>query len=77
MPTEFKILTFPNTSKGQKQKVEALRREAANGWVIVSGTITPGKFKAKSACCLYFISPPLAFCAGFSDGTINVTLKRV
>ena len=76
MPVEFKTLTFPNTPKGQKQKVKALQREAADGWIVVSETITPGTFRGKSACCLYFISPPLALCAGSTDGTINVTLNR-
>lgn len=73
---EFKTLTFPNNEKGQAEKVVALQQEVSQGWEIVSETITPGKFKGKSACCLAFIFLPCAFCAGSSDGTINITLKR-
>ena len=76
MATEFKTLTFPNTSEGQAQKVKSLQEEAANGWEVVSETITQGKFKGGKACCLYTICMPLAFCAGSTDGTINVTLKK-
>jgi len=74
--TNFKTLTFPNTPKGQKQKNEALQREISRGWEVVSETITQGKFRGADACCLFIICAPLAFCAGYSDGTINVTLKR-
>jgi hypothetical protein len=76
LATEFKTLTFPNTPGGQTQKTAALQKESADGWEVVSETITPGKFNGGSACCLALIFLPLAFCAGSSDGTITVTLKR-
>jgi hypothetical protein len=76
MPTEFKTLTFPNTPDGQKRKIQTLEKEVNNGWEIISETITQGKFKGKKACCLAFIAFPCAFCAGSSDGEINLTLKR-
>lgn len=76
MATEFKTLEFPNTPEGQRQKVEALQKETIYGWEVVSETISQGKFKGKTACCLGFIFLPCAFCAGSTDGTINVTLKR-
>ena len=76
MATQFKNLTFPNTPKGQKQKIMTLQKEAAEGWVVVSETITQGEFKGKKACCSAFICLPTALCAGSTDGTINVTLKK-
>ena len=76
MATEFKTLTFPNNDKGQALKVVALQKAIGEGWVVVSESVTAGKFKGKTACCLSLIFLPCAFCAGSSDGTITVTLKR-
>lgn len=76
MATEYKTLTFPNNDKGQAQKIAYLQEAAKEGWVVVSETITPGKFNRKKACFLSFIFIPCALCAGSSDGTINVTLMR-
>jgi hypothetical protein len=73
---EFKTLIFPNTPKGQEQKNKELREATGDGWEVVSETITAGKFKGKRACCFAFVFLPCAFCAGSTDGTINVTLKR-
>jgi hypothetical protein len=73
---EFKILQFPNTTSGQKAKVAALQTWGKDGWVIASETISPGKFKGGNACVLAVICLPFAFCAGTSDGVINVTLTK-
>lgn len=73
---EFKNLKFINNANGQKEKIEALAQESARGWVVVSETIESGKFKGKKACCLYMICAPFAFCAGHTEGSINVTLSR-
>jgi hypothetical protein len=74
--TEFKTLTFPNTSKGQQEKVRALQKASEEGWVVVSETIKEGEFHGGTACCLALIAWPCAFLAGSSAGEINVTLKR-
>lgn len=76
MTKEFKNLRFPNNASGQTEKLRALQAYGAEGWTIVSETITPGKFKGENACCLALICLPLAFCAGTTDGEINVTLER-
>ena len=76
MATEFKTLTFPNNASGQKKKIQELQKATAEGGEIVSETLTQGKFKGGTACCLAVIFLPCAFCAGSSDGTITVTLKR-
>jgi hypothetical protein len=73
---QFKTLHFANTPSGQHQKNQALAKETAAGWKIVSETITPGKFKGGNACCLFLIFAPCAFFAGSTDGTINVTLQH-
>ncbi|MDR0653085.1 MAG: hypothetical protein LBG12_07240 [Synergistaceae bacterium] len=73
---EFKTLTFPNTPKGQEQKIQELQKASEEGWEVVSETITQGTFKGKKACCLAFFFLPCGFCAGSTEGTINVTLKR-
>ena len=76
MATKFKTLTFPNTPKGQQQKVQALEKAAEEGWVVVSETLTQGETKGCQACCLAVIFWPLVFCAGSTDGEISITLKR-
>lgn len=76
MAEMFKTLTFPNNAKGQQRKVEALQQASAEGWVVVSETITQGKFRGVRALCLYSVCAPCAFCAGSSAGEINVTLKK-
>jgi hypothetical protein len=73
---EFKTLTFENTPKGQKEKVQILSVHANEGWRVVSETVTPGKFRGTDACCLFIICVPLAFLAGHHDDTITVTLQR-
>jgi len=73
---EFKTLTFKNTPKGQKEKVQILSVHANEGWRVVSETVTPGKFRGTDACCLFIICAPLAFLAGHHDDTITVTLQR-
>ncbi len=73
---EFKTLEFPNTPRGQEEKVRTLQFESAHGWRVVSETIAPGHFKGGDACCLFIICAPCAFLAGHTDGTITVTLQR-
>jgi hypothetical protein len=73
---QFKTIQFPNTPRGQAQKIRALEREAAEGWRVLSETIVPGKFKGGQACCLFLIFAPCAFLAGSTDGVITVTLER-
>jgi hypothetical protein len=76
MTKEFMNLQFQNTAKGQARKIETLQSYSAEGWRVTSETITPGKFKGGDACCLALICLPLAFLAGSTDGTINLTLER-
>ena len=76
MSKEFMNLEFPNNARGQTQKIDTLQRYSAEGWRVASETVTPGKFRGTDACCLAMICLPLAFLAGSSDGTINVTLER-
>lgn len=76
MAKEYTSLQFPNNAKGQAQKLKEIQTYAAQGWRVASETITPGKFKGKEACCYALICLPLAFCAGSTDGEINVTLER-
>jgi hypothetical protein len=76
MAKEYMNLEFPNNSLGQAEKLKALQSYAAEGWRITSETITPGKFKGADACCLALICLPLAFLAGTSEGSINLTLER-
>jgi DNA segregation ATPase FtsK/SpoIIIE-like protein len=73
---DFKTLQFPNTSRGQAEKIRALRGESAAGWRIVSETVTPGAFKGGEACCLFLVFPPCALLAGHKKGQITVTLQR-
>lgn len=73
---EFKTLQFPNTPRGQADKVQALQRETSQGWSVVSETIVAGKFKGGQACCLFLIFAPCAFLAGHQDDIITVTLQR-
>jgi hypothetical protein len=76
MPKEYTNLQFPNNANGQAEKLQALKTYGAQGWRVASETITPGKFKGGNACCLAVLCLPLAFCAGATDGYINVTLER-
>ena len=76
MAKEFINLQFPNNAGGQTRKLKALQTYGAEGWTVASETITPGKFKGQEACCLAIICLPLAFCAGSTDGYINLTLER-
>jgi hypothetical protein len=76
MAKEYKTLQFPNNKKGQADKLTALQTYGAEGWKVSSETITPGKFNGGSACCLAIICLPLAFIAGSSNGSINLTLER-
>lgn len=76
MPSDFKTLQFPNTARGQEEKVRALRKESAAGWEVVSESVTAGKFKSGDACCLFLICAPCAFFAGHTKGEITVTLRR-
>lgn len=73
---EFKTLTFSNTPAGQREKVAELTRLHAQGWRVVSETITSGKFKGGEACCLFLICAPFAFFAGHKDDMVTVTLQR-
>ncbi|MHC5615249.1 MAG: hypothetical protein ACYTXA_30825 [Nostoc sp.] len=73
---KYITLKFPNNATGQRMKLEALQSYGAQGWRIASETITPGNFKGGNACCLSVICLPLAFCAGSTDGEINLTLER-
>ena len=76
MAAEFKTLTFPNNPNGQAQKIAALQQYSAEGWSVVSETLSEGKIKGGKACCLGSLCLPLAFLAGSKDGIITVTLKR-
>ncbi|AFZ20594.1 hypothetical protein Mic7113_4933 [Allocoleopsis franciscana PCC 7113] len=76
MPKEYTNLQFPNNAKGQAEKLQALQTYGGQGWRVASETITHGKFKGGNACCLAVLCLPLAFCAGSTDGYINVTLER-
>lgn len=73
---DFQTFRFPNTPEGQRQKVERLAAESAQGWRIVSETIEQGEFKGGKACCLFTICAPLAFLAGRHDSVICLTLER-
>jgi hypothetical protein len=73
---EYRNLRFPNTRAGQSQKIAAIKKLANQGWVVTSETIESGKFKGGNACCLFVVCPPLAFCAGSTNGFINVVLER-
>ena len=73
---EFRTMTFEDTPEGQRQKIKALNEASKDGWILISETITPGKFNGKLACCLSFFYWPCLFCAGTSKGRINVTLRR-
>jgi hypothetical protein len=73
---EFQTLQFPNTPEGQRQKVEKLAAESAQGWRIVSETIEQGEFKGGKACFLFMLCPAFAFLAGRHEGVISVTLER-
>src|SRR5258708_992955 len=72
---QVKTLYFLNNSSGQRQKNAALAAHLAIGWTVVFETITPGKFRGCTACCNFLICAPLAFLAGSTDGTINLTLQ--
>ncbi len=76
MAKEYTTLEFRNNAEGQAEKLKALQSYGAEGWRITSETVTPGKFKGGDACCLALICLPLAFLAGSSDGSINLTLER-
>jgi hypothetical protein len=76
MAKEYKTLQFKNTKSGQAAKLQALQIHGAEGWKVSSETITQGKFNGGSACCLAILCLPLAFLAGSTDGSINVTLER-
>lgn len=76
MVKEYRTLIFPNTTTGQEEKIKTINALSKEGWKVVSETITPGKFKGKTACCLATICLPFGFCAGSTEGTINVTLER-
>lgn len=76
MMAKFKSLQFNCDEKGQIQKNEALQRELAQGWEVVSESIINGKFKGEKACCLFLICAPLALLAGSTSDKILVTLKK-
>jgi hypothetical protein len=73
---EFRTLHFPNTRKGQQDKVETLTAWSNAGWRIVSETIEQGSIKSGEACCLFTLCMPLAFFAGRKPGTVTVTLQH-
>lgn len=81
---EFKTLQFPNSAKGQAQKIEFLNEHSREGWRVATETITPGKFRGEEACCLTLsglaccgpFGAPMGLAAGHDDGTITVTLTR-
>jgi hypothetical protein len=76
MAKEYRTSLFPNTAAGQEEKIRTINALSHEGWKVVSETITPGKFKGVKACCLASICLPFGFCAGSTEGTINVTLER-
>lgn len=76
MVKEYRTLIFSNNAEGQKEKVRTINALSKEGWKVVSETITQGKFKGKTACCLASICLPFGFCAGSTEGDINLTLER-
>ena len=74
---EFKTLTFPNNDTGRRRKINVMQEYVSQGWEVVSESITPGKFRGGTACCLAMMCAlPCAFCTGTTDGEITVTLKN-
>ncbi len=73
---ELMTIQFPNTPEGQLQKNQKLSELYAEGWRVVSETISGGEFKKEKACCFFMIFPPCAFLAGSTPGAINVTLTK-
>lgn len=84
MDEEFKVIKFPNTSRGQEEKVRALNEASRKGWVVVSESVTADSFDEGGAamhstalCCL--CGP---WCAPFGilgkkkAGSIAVTFSR-
>lgn len=76
MVKEYRTLSYPNTNAGQANKVREINILSKDGWNVTSETITQGKMKGKKACCLATICLPFGFCAGSTEGTINVTIER-
>jgi hypothetical protein len=74
---QFTTISFPNTPAGQQAKIKTLNEMTSQGWHVVSETITPGKFRGGTACCLFTLCAPLAFLAGHSDDMITVTLQSL
>lgn len=84
MDEEFKVLKFPNTSKGQEDKVQALKEASRKGWAVVSETVTSDTFDEGGAamhstalCCL--CGPwcaPFGFLGKKKAGSIAVTFSR-
>jgi hypothetical protein len=84
MDEEFKTIKFPDSEMGQTEKIKAMTEGAAQGWRVISETITSetidaGK-TAKDAACMCFLCGP--FCTPFlmkptvNKGTITVTFAR-
>jgi hypothetical protein len=73
---EFKTIQFPNTPAGQTQKTQRLAELDAEGWHVISETITAGEFNKEKACCFFLVFAPCAFLAGHKEGVITVTLRR-
>ena len=74
---QFKTLQFPNSARGQSNKVRALELHSSQGWRIVSETIIPGKFDTQKAACLWLSCGPLCgLLAGHKEDIIQVTLER-
>lgn len=71
----FKTLHFDDSPKGQREKVRVLEKYTADGWRLVSETITPGRYDGGTGCCLALICLPLGFLAPKSQNRINVTLQ--
>ena len=74
---QFKTLQFPNTARGQADKIRALEDHTSQGWRVVSETIIPGKFDAQKAACLWVACGPICgLLAGHKEDIIQLTLQR-
>jgi hypothetical protein len=81
---EYQTLQFPNTAKGQQEKIRRLHELGVQGWRVAAESITQAQFKTGKAACLTGsglaccgpLGAPLGLAAGHTDSVITVTLVR-